>query len=349
MVWRCMGICAAKALARGWACLLKQRYRSAVAFMLAVVMVALLLAGCTAEEGFSVGGQPELANPEYQRTPPPVLMPEYIGANQFVYDDGTQSGFIDVSNINQGYIAASYTGPSSALLTVVQGSSADGEVKDNYIISSDGSISFYPLTHGSGEYSFILYVNTQGDFYNRFLVGTATAQIESEFAPYIVPNRIVNYTPESEVVRLSHEITQNCGNDLEVVQQIYYWISENIVYDTDKAERELVSPSGYEPNLDETLSTGMGICYDYASLAAAMLRANGIPAILVKGNVLQNGAPLYHAWNLIWVEDAGWIAVELAVNTSDWTRIDVTFAAGGAADIGRFVGDGENYTDFSYH
>ena len=89
---------------------------------------------------------------------------------------------------------------------------------------------------------------------------------------------------------------------------------------------------------DETLSTKKGICYDYAALAAAMLRSQGIPTKLITGYVSRGGSELYPAWNMIWLEASGWLTVEIRAPRHAWQRIDLTFAAAGQS---AFVGDGK--------
>ena len=82
--------------------------------------------------------------------------------------------------------------------------------------------------------------------------------------------------------------------------------------------------------------------YDYASLAAAMLRSQGIPTKLIIGWVQSGGSEVYHAWNMIWLEETGWITVEIKAPAHAWQRIDLTFAAAGQ---GAFAGDGNGYSD----
>ena len=99
--------------------------------------------------------------------------------------------------------------------------------------------------------------------------------------------------------------------------------------------------SGYMPDPDETLKSGLGICFDYASLTAAMLRSQGIPTKVIFGYVSPNG--VYHAWNMFYTEESGWVTVGFEVAGDDWNRIDLTFSANGADQT--FIGDGSNYTD----
>ena len=93
------------------------------------------------------------------------------------------------------------------------------------------------------------------------------------------------------------------------------------------------------PSPDETLALGTGICFDYASLSAAMLRSLGIPCKVVTGYVSPDG--VYHAWNLVYI-NGSWTSVEFSVRAGEWSRVDLTFAAAGAGDT---VGDGTSYTD----
>lgn len=314
-----------------------------------------LFFGCTSTEGFERNGEPQPANPSHQRTPPQVLMPEATGVNQVAKtsEDGQRSAAIDMSNASKGYVAVQCQAPTHARIRVIKGDENSTDI-DNYLLGNDGGTSYYPLTKGNGSYTVIVYIfvaNTDaGPNYAKFLVGSVDVQLESEFAPYLLPNRIVNYTPQSACVAFSHQLTKNCGNELEVVQQVYYWIANNISYDVPKAEEVSTSGVEYEPDPDTIFQQRAGICYDYASLAAAMLRANAIPTILVKGEVkTPEGEYLYHAWNLVWIKDVGWIAVKMEVDANNWNRIDLTFASSGDSNIASFVGDGQNYTDMSYH
>ena len=75
----------------------------------------------------------------------------------------------------------------------------------------------------------------------------------------------------------------------------------NITYDTKKAE---TVENGYLPDVDETLETQKGICFDYAALMTSMLRSQGIPTKLQIGYA----GKVYHAWISVYLEETGWIA-----------------------------------------
>ena len=76
-------------------------------------------------------------------------------------------------------------------------------------------------------------------------------------------------------------------------------------------------------------------------MAAAMLRSQGIPTKMIWGHVSPDG--LYHAWNMFYTEETGWVTVEFEVKKDSWNRLDLTFSANGADNT--FIGDGSNYVD----
>lgn len=314
------------------------------------LLVTAMLSSC-GTEGFAMDGKPEFSQPSYQRTPPAVQMPVFAAEAAEVREDGERKGMIDLSNTGNGYVGVNVTAPVRGKFRVARGTegAADYSVYD-YDLETTGVNEFFPLAMGDGAYSFTIFLNIEGGKYEYFLTAEAQVQLSSEFAPFLVPNKIVNYTPDSDVVKFSYTLAEHASTDLEVVQQVYYWVQKNITYDTAKPA-ELASSGGmYVPNPDEILRTKTGICYDYAALTAAMLRANGIPCKLVMGNVPAGESGLvYHAWNLIWLEDKGWVAVKIPTTPAEWQRIDLTFAASGDANITEFIGDGSNYFDMSEH
>ena len=88
----------------------------------------------------------------------------------------------------------------------------------------------------------------------------------------------MKFTEDSQAVGESQKLVQSAGDDLEAIAAIYNYVIENIQYDFDKAASV---QSGYLPDIDETLNTKKGICFDYAALMTAMLRVQRIPTKLV--------------------------------------------------------------------
>ena len=80
-----------------------------------------------------------------------------------------------------------------------------------------------------------------------------------------------------QIQRLSHwapNLQKPADTDLDVVTGIYHFAVDNIAYDDEKARNV---KSGYLPDIDETLETRTGICFDYAALMTCMLRTREYP------------------------------------------------------------------------
>lgn len=239
---------------------------------------------------------------------------------------------LDLSCTAQGYVAVSARNDRRLKFQVVY-----GETKYNYDLPGDGTPQIYPLQSGDGAYTFRVMQNTTEDKYIELYSARAEVTLESEFAPFLRPNQFVDYDAASDCVALAADLAGQAAGEAGAVANIYAYIRDHITYDTDKAA---TVQSGYLPDPDATLAEGRGICFDYAALAAAMLRSQGIPTKLITGYVTPGD--LYHAWNMIWLEESGWITVQIQAPAHSWERIDLTFAAGAPED---FTGDGTGYTD----
>lgn len=243
-------------------------------------------------------------------------------------------GSIDVSHLAQGEVAASATSSARLKFLVTQ-----GQVTTPYDLPSDGTPIVCPLTGGSGTYTFRIMRNTSGDNYVETTSTTQDVRLESDFAPFLRPNIFCDYSDSSACVAKARELVQGAQNQGDAVRSICEFVVANVTYDTDKA-RQLSGTSGYVPDPDQTLASGTGICFDYASLGCAMLRSQGIPCQLVTGTVSPDD--VYHAWIMVYV-DGTWQSAQFSVAQDTWSRVDLTFASAGN-DSG-LVGDGKTYTD----
>ncbi|MDL2324145.1 transglutaminase-like domain-containing protein [Ruminococcaceae bacterium OttesenSCG-928-A16] len=324
---------------------MKQLKKQTFAGALSVVLAGLLLAGCGAgSEYFHIDGSPKLANENFGRTPPPVQLAVFDNTQPATEERDGKTGTIDLTNIAKGYVAAASKSGVTTKFRVKK-----GEEYYDYDLDNTGKFEVYPLSLGDGTYEFTIFHNITGNQYATFLTQSVSVQLESEFAPFLVPSQIVDYNENTDCIELSYQLAQHASTNVEVVATVYHWVKNNISYDTEKAI-EVLSNTLYRPVLDEIIQEKTGICYDYAAVVAAMLRANGIPCKLIMGNVQtpQDGS-VYHAWNMIWLEEVGWIAVQIPTTPEEWERIDLTFAAGSGSSIEDFIGDGNNYTEMSVH
>ncbi|MDO4566813.1 MAG: transglutaminase-like domain-containing protein [Oscillospiraceae bacterium] len=228
----------------------------------------------------------------------------------------------DFSSLTEGYVAISAVSESRLKLQVLL-----GEGKYTYDLKNDGTPEIFPLNMGDGEYSFRVMENISGTKYAELWSETRAVSLASEFEPFLRPSQYVNYDVDSECVARARELAAACADDIEVVAAVYGMLVESIEYDHEKAASV---QSGYLPDPDTTLATRKGICFDYAALAAAMLRSLGVPCRLITGYVHPN--EIYHAWNEVYIESQGWITVKIEVSAESWKRVDITFAAGGVSE-----------------
>lgn len=96
------------------------------------------------------------------------------------------------------------------------------------------------------------------------------------------------------------------------------------------------------PDVDDTLSTGTGICFDYAALTTAMLRSQDIPCKLQIGY----SGDVKHAWIDVYIRGRGWVTKAVSFDGDTWKLMDPTFDANSDGDeaIQEYIGDESNYT-----
>lgn len=320
------------------------RYIRVVTLIAVLFLSLLLLSSCgggqSAGSTSPSGGEPsqggassasgQTSGPTYSE-PSQVTLSAFDSASAQVVG----SGAIDISNANLGYVGATVVSSSRCKFQVVK-----GDMSYNYDMNTDGTPIIVPMNMGSGSYRFRIMQNTSASNYAEVGALDVDVQLDDEFAPFLRPNIFCSYDASSACVKKAFELASGAQNEGDVVRSIYEWMVTSIDYDTQKAS-ELANTSGYIPNPDETLQSGYGICFDYASLAAAMFRSLGIPCQIITGYVDPDN--LYHAWNMIYI-DGQWVSAEITVNSDKWTRIDLTFAA---ADGGNsnYTGNGTTYTD----
>ena len=246
---------------------------------------------------------------------------------------GNDNVMLDVSASEDGYFGVSARSDKRLKLQTIK-----GELTYTYNIASDGTPSIFPFQSGNGEYYIRVLENIVDSKYAEIYSAFVTVTLRDEFQPFLRPNDYVNYSADSRCVAKASELAAGTSSKLDVVKAVYGFVCRSVTYDREKA---LTVRSGYLPVPDETMTTGKGICFDYASLAASMLRSQGVPTKVIFGYVSPDN--IYHAWNMFFTEETGWVTVSFKVSGRNWTRLDLTFSAGGSSDS--FIGDGLNYSD----
>lgn len=301
------------------------KYRLHLSYLL-IAIFCLLLGGCS---GSSSASRKEHSGPPRDSTPR-VLTPSADGVT--VYQNDFAS--IDASNTSQGYVMVKYNGTNEKVKLRI---TCPDQSCYTYLISDRGAYDTFPLTAGNGSYALQVLENVAGDTYTVSLAQSIKVSIEDEFLPFLYPNQYVNFHTDSKAVSKGSDLAKDTYSDLDVVQNIYNYVIKNISYDTEKAQNVSY---GYVPDVDDTLSSKKGICFDYAALMTSMLRSQNIPTKLEVGY----SGDAYHAWISTYIDDKGWVDDIIQFNGNTWQIMDPTLAAtNDSAAVKKYVGDGSHY------
>jgi transglutaminase-like putative cysteine protease len=114
---------------------------------------------------------------------------------------------------------------------------------------------------------------------------------------------------DPELIDLAQKITKESVNLWEASCRISNWVADNI-------EGSILDGSA-----KETYEQKSGLCGAQSKLMAALCRAAGIPARVVWGCMYTqeyDGSFGHHAWNEVFMGEAGWIAVDVSTHEPDF-------------------------------
>lgn len=113
------------------------------------------------------------------------------------------------------------------------------------------------------------------------------------------------------------ELAKDCTSQEDIVLKGYEWIVENISYDY-----SCTYFCNYQYfNIEKTLDTQMGICFDYSCLFASYCRSQGIPCFIIDGTPFDPNMD-YHTWNRVYFNGSWW-----DVNTTHDATSDNTYGS----------------------
>jgi hypothetical protein len=262
--------------------------------------IVLLLAGCSSSEGNPGDFEAVFHSNSFSS-------PEEIAENVKIDFSTSSEGYSGISVVSEKNI--------KVLLTF-------GETQYVFNVPKDGTTAYIPFPCGDGKYELRVMQNTVDNKYIELAKTEIDVALADEFTPFIHSNLLVKFDEDSACVKKAAELAAQAPDDTGFMKLVYELIKNSVTYDDELAE---TVAAGYVPEPDITLDTKKGICLDYAALAAAMLRSQGVPTKVITGYVGEEA--LYHAWNAVYLKDSGWIAVELRINPNDWTKFDLTYAA----------------------
>ncbi|MDD7219015.1 MAG: transglutaminase-like domain-containing protein [Clostridia bacterium] len=289
---------------------------------IAVLILCLSLSGCGSS------GNSSTEPPSY--SPLKVLIPESPGKKTIGYSPL----ILDISNIDQGYLTARSEAEDQKMN--VQLTAEDGVIYSYFINPGENAV--IPFTNGSGTYQVCCYQQVSNSQYAALFADTLDVKLDNEFFPFLYPNQYVNFSPDSQASKLALSIVPEDTSDINALQALYDYVVKNVTYDYDLAENV---NTGYLPDVDRTLKTGKGICFDYASLMTAMLRSRDIPCKLQIGYA----GSVKHAWIDVYIRSRGWVDKAIEFSGESWSRLDPTFDSNSEdkETVQEYIKDSDNY------
>ncbi len=234
-------------------------------------------------------------------------------SSSLIFADGGEITFDeDKSIVNVKIDALDYTAYK------VQVIKKDGEKNGTYNYNVFDDDEDFPLQMGSGTYTVRICKRIDGNRYSIVNSKTELLSLQKNQV-YLQSVQNVNWDDKAKAIKLAKLLSLDKVKDKEKFMEIYSQIVKTIVYDDETAAN---LSSRYMPDIERTFIEKKGICYDYASIMASMLRSIGVPTKMVHGYTTIN-PDTYHAWN------------EVLLN-NEWVVVDTTF------DAGRF-GYGQHY------
>ncbi|MDO5783095.1 MAG: transglutaminase-like domain-containing protein [Eubacteriales bacterium] len=296
--------------------------------------VLLLFGILTIFTGCSSSGRSDNEPPVY--SPARVLTPEATGSRTL----GSSPLTLDISNQEQGYFIASSDSDDSRMN--IQLTTPSGVLYSYFI--EPGEQAVLPFSEGSGDYLVTCYQQVDGSQYAALYTETLSVKLENEFLPFLYPNRYVDFSEDSKACKEASSLVSDDMTDIDILKEVYTYVTGHVTYDYDKADSV---EAGYLPDVDDTLKTGTGICFDYAALTAAMLRSQDIPCKLEIGY----SGDIKHAWIDVYIRTKGWVTKAISFEGDTWKLMDPTFDSNSDDNeaILEYIGDESNYTvQFTY-
>ncbi len=200
-------------------------------------------------------------------------------------------------NKAQGVLQINYSGDTSSIKVMVE------HKGEKYFYDMHDSSESFSLQMGNGKYTVALLEKVNGKKYKVLSKETINFN-NTSMDVYLSSIQNIEWDETLNAIKKATELTNDGKTDQEKVQYVYDYIVKNVKYDYPKISQ---MDGSYIPSVPVTYDSNMGICYDYSSLFAAMLRSIDVPTKLVKG--YKSDIASYHAWNQVYVNDK-WITVD---------------------------------------
>lgn len=238
--------------------------------------------------------------------------------------------WLGLEQLNRGAIVIRYDVKAGIKTKLVI---AKGQNKYTYGLIPNKQQEVFPLQMGNGDYTITVLEQISGTKYKIVKEADVTLKLPDRSHVFLNSVQNINWSSSDKATELAKKLTRSAKSDKEKVEVIYEYIIGTIKYDTALASSELTD---YLPDIDRTLEGKKGMCYDYASLFASMLRSVDIPTKLVMGST--DYVDVYHAWNEVYL-NGKWVTID--------TTVDASWKSKGAAF--KMIKDASRYSAAKYY
>ena len=129
---------------------------------------------------------------------------------------------------------------------------------------------------------------------------------------------------DKDIIALAKEITASSKDEYAKIKAIYYWVAENIYYDSSVKISANVAGDVVASDPVVVYERKRAVCAGYTSFTVALLRAIGIPAKSVSGAVYSSSKD-GHAWTEVWLS-----------KENRWLIMDTTWGSGNTYSKGTY-------------
>lgn len=209
----------------------------------------------------------------------------------------------DKTSADQGLLKVSVNVSGSEKIKIII---QKDEKKYIYDLKNNIKTETFPLQLGNGEYKISVLKNISDNKYSPISSDSVTVNLTDPNIVFLQSIQNIRWSIGTQAVSKATELIKGFKEGNVRLDKIYEFVINNYNYDYDKATNV---QTGYVPEVDEMYITQKGICYDYSSMFAAMLRSFGVPTRLIKG--YSSNVDGYHAWNEVYDEkNKTWIVID---------------------------------------
>ncbi len=180
-----------------------------------------------------------------------------------------------------------------------------------YNINNLDEFEYFPLQMGSGDYQISILENVRDNKYRYVYRDNINYAKSDKNEVYVSSSQLINWDFSDRAIITASILTKELKTEVDKIEGIYNYLIDRLSYDYDKHK---YVEYDYIPSIDLINDTKSGICFDFASLLAAMLRSQNIPTRLVMG--YSKDIDGYHAWNEVFLKEEGrWMVIDITSDT----------------------------------